>query len=48
MRRCEFLADRNPDTSLLSAVGITNEPFAWAISADNKSIVGADTDATSR
>jgi hypothetical protein len=44
MRRYEFLADRNPDTSLLSTVGITNEPFAWAISADNKSIVGADTD----
>ena len=28
----------------LSTVGITNEPFAWAISADNKLIVGADTD----
>ncbi|MGA8625842.1 MAG: hypothetical protein WB686_14045 [Pseudolabrys sp.] len=27
-----------------STVAITNEPFAWAISADNKSIVGADTD----
>jgi hypothetical protein len=24
--------------------GTTNEPFAWAISADNKSVVGADTD----
>ena len=27
-----------------SAAATTNEPFAWAISADNKSIVGADTD----
>jgi hypothetical protein len=27
-----------------SSVATTNEPFAWAISADNKSIVGADTD----
>ena len=24
--------------------GTTNEPFAWAISADNKSVVGADAD----
>jgi hypothetical protein len=29
--------------SLSTAAG-TNEPFAWAISADNKSIIGADTD----
>ena len=28
----------------LSTVASTNEPFAWAISADNKSIIGADTD----
>ena len=28
----------------LSTVASTNEPFAWAISADNKSVVGADTD----
>ncbi len=28
----------------LSTVANTNEPFAWAISADNKSIIGADTD----
>jgi hypothetical protein len=28
----------------LSTAGITNEPFAWAISADNKLILGADTD----
>jgi hypothetical protein len=28
----------------LSTVASTNEPFAWAIAADNKSIVGADTD----
>lgn len=28
----------------LSTVASTNEPFAWAISVDNKSIVGADTD----
>ena len=27
-----------------SSVATTNEPFAWAISANNKSIVGADTD----
>jgi hypothetical protein len=27
-----------------SAAATTNEPFAWAISTDNKSIVGADTD----
>src|SRR5271166_3925288 len=27
-----------------SAVAKTDEPFAWAISADNKSIVGADRD----
>jgi hypothetical protein len=27
-----------------SAVMETKEPFAWAISSDNKSIVGADTD----
>ena len=27
-----------------SSVATTNEPFAWAVSADNKSIVGADTD----
>jgi hypothetical protein len=29
--------------SLSTAAG-TNEPFAWAISADNKLIIGADTD----
>jgi hypothetical protein len=28
----------------LSTAGITDEPFAWAISADNKLILGADTD----
>src|SRR6266404_6257444 len=28
----------------LSTAASTNEPFAWAISADNKSIIGADTD----
>ena len=28
----------------LSTVASTNEPFAWAISGDNKSIFGADTD----
>jgi hypothetical protein len=28
----------------LSAAAQTNEPFAWAISADNKSMIGADTD----
>lgn len=28
----------------LSTNASTNEPFAWAISADNKSIIGADTD----
>jgi hypothetical protein len=28
----------------LSTSASTNEPFAWAISADNKSIIGADTD----
>ena len=27
-----------------STIANTNEPFAWAISADNKSIVGADND----
>ena len=27
-----------------SSVAATNEPFAWAISMDNKTIVGADTD----
>jgi hypothetical protein len=27
-----------------SAAAKTDEPFAWAISSDNKSIVGADTD----
>ena len=27
-----------------STIANTNEPFAWAISADNKSIVGADRD----
>jgi hypothetical protein len=27
-----------------STVAATNEPFAWAISSDNKSIIGADTD----
>ena len=27
-----------------STIAQTNEPFAWAISADNKSIVGADRD----
>jgi hypothetical protein len=27
-----------------SSVAATNEPFAWAFSADNKSIVGDDTD----
>ena len=30
-------------TSFSTAAG-TNEPFAWAISSDNKSIIGADTD----
>ena len=29
--------------SFSTAAG-TNEPFAWAISSDNKSIIGADTD----
>ena len=29
--------------SLSTAAG-TNEPFAWAISTDNKLIIGADTD----
>ncbi len=28
----------------LSTVAATNEPFAWAIANDNKTIVGADTD----
>ena len=28
----------------LSTVASTNEPFAWAISADNKLILGVDTD----
>src|SRR5262245_11408327 len=28
----------------LSTVASTNEPFAWAIASDNKTIVGADTD----
>jgi hypothetical protein len=28
----------------VSSAAKTNEPFAWAISADNKSIVGADRD----
>ena len=28
----------------LSTAFRTNEPFAWAISADNKTIIGADTD----
>ena len=28
----------------LSTAATTNEPFAWAISADNKSIIGVDTD----
>ena len=28
----------------LSTVASTNEPIAWAISGDNKSVVGADTD----
>jgi hypothetical protein len=27
-----------------SSAAVTNEPFAWAIAADNKSIIGADTD----
>jgi hypothetical protein len=27
-----------------SSIATTNEPFAWAISSDNKTIVGADTD----
>lgn len=28
----------------LSTIATTNEPFAWAIANDNKTIVGADTD----
>ena len=34
----------SPGVTRSLLVAITNEPFAWAISADNKSIVGADTD----
>jgi hypothetical protein len=31
-----------------SAIADTKEPFAWAISSDNKSIIGSDTDGSFR